>query len=410
MQNFINQAVKKALGIKKKTADSISTHTPNEITSNHPLAHMYTNRWNRATLEYPYDIQMRSDLGHYMMFYVNVPIATQYTGGKGETQQKIEGQNDFYGWNVGGSKWGNAIDNHTDSIIARSSAAFSMRNTEKGANSDFIAAAKFDNKSAPKDIKRTSYEGHAAKQLNTKRMTRTNECIVLYMPPQIGATYAAGWKDVEMGMVGGSKAVLGMGQTMMDSFGGATEEAITKQMEGLKKSKASEVFAEHTARKMGGGVGQTLGLGDVFTGIDKMANRALNNYLEAVFSGIGYRKFSYTWKFTPRDPEEAKVVDQIIRTFKFHMLPEYQQNSAGRYFTVPSEFELFYMYRGDENTWMNKIYTSVLTNMEVNYTPTQFQTLRPLAGRNGAPMSEMEMKLDFQETKLVTKEDILEGF
>ena len=69
------------------------------------------------------------------------------------------------------------------------------------------------------------------------------------------------------------------------------------------------------------------------------------------------------------------------------------------------------MYRGDENTWLNKIKTCVLTNMEVNYTPnTNWQTLRPIGGRNGAPPAEIDMKLDFQETDLVTKEDILEGF
>ena len=92
------------------------------------------------------------------------------------------------------------------------------------------------------------------------------------------------------------------------------------------------------------------------------------------------------------------------------MLPEYNRQTAGRYFTVPSEFDIFYMYRGDENTWMNKIYTCVCTGVDINYTPNQFQTLRPVAHRGGAPIFEMEMKLDFMETKLVTKEDILEGY
>ena len=64
----------------------------------------------------------------------------------------------------------------------------------------------------------------------------------------------------------------------------------------------------------------------------------------------------------------------------------------------------------DENTWMNKIYTCVCTAVDINYTPNQFQTLRSVPNRGGAPMAEMEMKLDFMETKLVTKEDILEGY
>ena len=49
-------------------------------------------------------------------------------------------------------------------------------------------------------------------------------------------------------------------------------------------------------------------------------------------------------------------------------------------------------------------------NCTVNYTPTQYQTFRPMQGRKGAPPIEIEMKLDFQETKLITKEDVLEGY
>ena len=38
-----------------------------------PLSHMdIGSKWAYSTLEYPIDIQQRSDLGHYMMFYVNI--------------------------------------------------------------------------------------------------------------------------------------------------------------------------------------------------------------------------------------------------------------------------------------------------------------------------------------------------
>ena len=92
------------------------------------------------------------------------------------------------------------------------------------------------------------------------------------------------------------------------------------------------------------------------------------------------------------------------------MLPEIKGGDHGRWFTTPAEFDLFYMFRGDENSWINKIHTCILLNMEVNYAPNGYQTFRPIQGRNGAPPSEIDMKLDFQETKLVTKEDVNQGF
>ena len=54
------------------------------------------------------------------------------------------------------------------------------------------------------------------------------------------------------------------------------------------------------------------------------------------------------------------------------------------------------MFRGDENTWLNKITSCVLTNMDVNYANGNYQTFRPVwgAGNEGAPPTEIEMKLD----------------
>ena len=93
------------------------------------------------------------------------------------------------------------------------------------------------------------------------------------------------------------------------------------------------------------------------------------------------------------------------------MLPELPEDqNFGRYYVVPSEFDIFYMFRGDENTWMNKIQTCVLQNMEVNYGPNNYQTFRPIEGRNGAPPTEIDMKLDFMETKVITKQEVLDGF
>ena len=60
-------------------SDKFSGKQPQSVTNNlantgtEPLAHMKIgSKWSYSTLEYPLDIQTRSDLGHYMMFYVNV--------------------------------------------------------------------------------------------------------------------------------------------------------------------------------------------------------------------------------------------------------------------------------------------------------------------------------------------------
>ena len=37
-----------------------------------------TGKYAYSTLSYPLDLQSRSDLGHYMMFYINVPNNTEH--------------------------------------------------------------------------------------------------------------------------------------------------------------------------------------------------------------------------------------------------------------------------------------------------------------------------------------------
>ena len=127
-------------------------------------------------------------------------------------------------------------------------------------------------------------------------------------------------------------------------------------------------------------------------------------------TGIGHRKFSYTWKIAPKNDQESVDAYEIIQKFKYHMAPEIGGKNHGRYFTTPSEFDIFYMFRGDENEWINKIQTCVLRNMDVNYAPDVYQTFRTIEGIQGAPPTQIDMKLDFQETKLITKEDALKGF
>ena len=95
-------------------------------------------------------------------------------------------------------------------------------------------------------------------------------------------------------------------------------------------------------------------------------------------------------------------------------MPEFPGgNVSGRFYTVPATWDIFYMYRGDENQWINKIATCVIGNVSINYSPTAWQTFRPLEQEGwpqGAPPTEIDLQLEFMESKIITKEDVLEGF
>ena len=236
-----------------------------------------------------------------------------------------------------------------------------------------------------------------------KRTKRTTVSIVMYMPPQIINNTAALYKETELGGELGETA--GRVKQLMSRADGLSIGTVAEGIRGF--SGQMQRMMERGLAKVGS---QIFG-GDMLAAYDKISNRAMNQFLETMFTGVGFRKFSYSWKFSPKSPKEVLEVQKIIKTFRFHMLPELPKDEKfGRYYVVPAEFDIFYMFRGDENVFFNKLVTSVLVNMDINYTPQQYQTFRPIDGYNGAPPTEIDMKLDFMETKLITKADVLEGY
>jgi hypothetical protein len=258
-----------------------------------------------------------------------------------------------------------------------------------------------------KVVERAHKQDRMSKTLLRKpRFKRTSDSIVLYMPPTITTNTNAVYKGSEMGgfaMETASRVAKTMSRAQQIGAWGAVVEAIPGFIDqGIGDAE----------RMIGKAISAIVG-GDAAGGQDKLSNRAENRFMESLFDSVGFRKFSYTFKFTPKNVQEVFTVRKIIKTFRFHMSPELPgTGDFGRYFVVPAEFDLFYMFRGDENTWLNKISSCVLVNMDVNYANGNYQTFRPVwgSGNEGAPPTEIEMKLDFMETKIITKKEILEGY
>ena len=84
---------------------------------------------------------------------------------------------------------------------------------------------------------------------------------------------------------------------------------------------AFSVLSSNANEKAAETLGQAGG-GDLKGMMLKADNKAINNFLEVMFTGIGHRKFSYTWKIAPKSAEESSAAYNIIQKFKYHMAPE----------------------------------------------------------------------------------------
>tara|TARA_A100001011_G_scaffold395573_1_gene491002 strand:- start:1159 stop:2247 length:1089 start_codon:yes stop_codon:yes gene_type:complete len=138
---------------------------------------------------------------------------------------------------------------------------------------------------------------------------------------------------------------------------------------------------------------------------DKTRGKVVNPNAEMVFTGVPMRTFNFPFEFAPKNVEEKNNVQKIINLFKFHMMPEKEGEG---YLTVPSEFQITYMYKDGANMYIPKISRCVLKDMSVDYSPEGvFTTFK--GDIAGAHPVLTKMDLTFNETEIMTKETIAAG-
>tara|TARA_B100001996_G_scaffold371494_1_gene346894 strand:+ start:980 stop:2512 length:1533 start_codon:yes stop_codon:yes gene_type:complete len=137
-----------------------------------------------------------------------------------------------------------------------------------------------------------------------------------------------------------------------------------------------------------------------------------NANMELLFQSPALRSFSFNWKMTPRDEDEARIIKNIIRFFKQGMAARKMDGSAGDssvYLGTPNVFHVQYKTNQDQNMeGLNRIKTCACTGCSINYTPDGVWS----AYEEGQPVSTI-MALRFQELEPIYDTDyqnkIVEG-
>ena len=256
------------------------------------------------------------------------------------------------------------------------------------------------------EVKRIQKQGARIRNQTFARAptSRLQSLIKLFMPPTVEVTYDPQYTDSDIG-VGAKTAV-----SAVDTFVGTPGKFGKKLSETVKDVFETNAIIE----KMGITAIDTIAPG--FKSIlFARSGKAVNNRLELIFSGLSKRSFTFNFKFLPKSYQEAKAVYNIIRRFKFHMLPEIAGDvTTSRTFITPDVFDIKYMMSdGKENEYINKISTCVLENMNVKYGGDRYQTFDPSMAEAGAPDGmkappvQTEMTLQFKELEIVTQNNVL---
>ena len=314
-----------------------------------------TNKYNVSSLQYPIDLDVSEEYGgNKVVFFINVPANSMIAQGK-----------------VSGS-FGTQV---TDLPKGARSGSATSQYLKQGA---------------------VSASGGRINSSMLNPYKRLTSVIALYMPNAVQNSYSVNWQDEDMsGLFAGANEVAGA----MFAQTGRQEPKTSEAAGGILPAMGRGMSAGAAATAHG------LLRNDRFS----YAQRAFsvspgNSKAEMLFKGVDFRTFQFNFEFTPKSPEEAQNVLNIIRMFRFHMLPEYLDESTYLYI-YPSEFDVKYYVGDKENQYVEKQMTAVLTNMTINYTPnSQFVTFNPSKGIDRGMSTQINITLQFKEITVPTKE------
>lgn len=363
--NFASQ------GQNTKIAAKLLNKSPLEIGAVGPTSHMTENPYSYGTVYYPQECSNLGD-GHYVIFDIlahkNSKFKTDtFDNGKLTSAKQNFVDEDFKFFSKRQGTFNNRIKNIKSRGVVQT-------NRVKGVNSGIFRYAESNH-------------------------TYITDSIIMYMPPEgLKFGYKADYEALETGLAGD------MGQGIA---GVINEPGFADKIRAGAKG-TSAVALELTKSAAFGVVSIIPGFENSRALYDKFKGQAKNPNLESVFKSVPFREFNFPFTFAPKNEKEKDAVHKILQLFRFHMLPE-QQNSANGYFNVPSEFQITYMYRDKENTYLPRISRCVLKSVDLDYAPEGVvSTLVP--DEKGAPPTIITMNLSFGETEIMTKETVAQGY
>ena len=222
---------------------------------------------------------------------------------------------------------------------------------------------------------------------------RLKETISLYVPQSVVAAYTANWDEVDLGPFAGQ---------LGSNTGSISDLSLSDSVE-LGGRGAIAAAANVPAAV---GVGD-LNLGNLFEATSKKVG---NPYKEQLFKSMGFRQFSFSYVFSPKNEKEFNDVEQIISLFKENMHPDVSE--GGMFLIYPSEFSIEFHHvtpgsSGSQiNTHLPRISSCALKNQKVTYGPDGM--LNTFRNSHGRP-TEITMELQFVELETLTAKRIRDG-
>ena len=265
--------------------------------------------------------------------------------------------------------------------------------------------------------RRLSSRGRNPFGLTTKSLVNKGT-ILLQIPSQVQDGNSVSYGDSKMNTIvgaalqGTTDVTTAIADGLTQPGGGGIFNRIEEAKDGAlgamgKALEASNVDV-NTARQLfnakiaTGVVGAFGGNVSVNQLLARQSGQIFNPNMELLFNGPTLRNFRFSFKMTPRSPEEAEQCKLIIRTFKMNMAPKVTNGRGEQslFLNTPNVFELRYKSGAANHPFLHRFKQCFLTDISVNYTGEGVYATY----ENREPVS-MIMDLTFKELEPIYDQD-----
>ena len=328
-------------------------------------------KYSTKSLAYPAGVEGDDQQGHYIIFEILQQNKAKLTAAKNKKDALAA-----------------VVNSETDRGATIESMTLAQKKADEAvANYNAMTAKKTDD--GIKSLSGGKSGNSNSIQLSQKATTRIATQIALYMPASVTVSYNSKYGPSNIGSLAAA------GKTALDAFAGKNgtnfDTALKQGLGEFKMGAETAVMAILDTAAPGA---------TALLALEKGAVRTPK--MELMFEGIGRREFSYEFTFIPKSEKEAEMVKDIVTAFKFHMASDYRDGTF-REMNIPSFFNITYMYKNDENPFLNKISTCALEKMDVSYGGDRF-----VSYEGGVPQT-TKISLKFKELEIITKSAIEAG-
>ena len=144
------------------------------------------------------------------------------------------------------------------------------------------------------------------------------------------------------------------------------------------------------------------GFDNVATNIEFANKQVMNPRTNSAFSGNTIRNFQFDFKMIGKSDTEVKMIDKIQQTFRTYVYAAKYRGSSFMLSYPPKWVIKFVDPAQKELNYIPKIYTCYLTGVNTVINPSS-NTFR----REDLSPYEIDMSLQFQETKILTRDEFL---